>query len=215
MVRMRENNGQPFKTYERGFPVGFTAEVNGKPEFFLHNHLRFTVLFHRDSETDLARIVGFEVEPFSVKHTYETPWDAIKPRLDSCSPGRMKYVTHGLEPQAVKEGTEIVFTYDVLFKTSNIKWASRWDTYLLMMDDQIHWFSIINSAMIVLFLSAMVAMIMLRTLHRDISRYNELDSLEDAQDETGWKVSGATLRPCPTRQPIPPPRLSTSASLSR
>ena len=107
MVRMRENNGPPFKTYERGFPVGFTAEVNGKPEFFLHNHLRFTVLFHRDSETDLARIVGFEVEPFSVKHTYETPWDAIKPRLDSCSPGRMKYVTHGLEPQAVKEGAEV------------------------------------------------------------------------------------------------------------
>ena len=71
--------------------------------YFLHNHLRFTVLFHRDSETDLARIVGFEVEPFSVKHTYETPWDAIKPKLDTCSPGRMKYVTHGLEPQAVKE----------------------------------------------------------------------------------------------------------------
>ena len=196
MVRMRENNGQPFKTYERGFPVGFTAEVNGKSEYFLHNHLRFTVLFHRDSETDLARIVGFEVEPFSVKHTYETPWDAIKPKLDTCSPGRMKYVTHGLEPQAVKEGAEVVFTYDVLFKTSNIKWASRWDTYLLMMDDQIHWFSIINSLMIVLFLSGMVAMIMLRTLHRDISKYNQLETQEEAQEETGWKlVHGDVFRP--------------------
>lgn len=36
---------------------------------------------------------------------------------------------------------------------SEIRWASRWDTYLVMMDDQIHWFSIINSLMIVLFLS--------------------------------------------------------------
>ena len=36
---------------------------------------------------------------------------------------------------------------------SEIRWASRWDTYLMMMDDQIHWFSIINSLMIVLFLS--------------------------------------------------------------
>lgn len=55
---------------------------------------------------------------------------------------------------------------------SEIRWASRWDTYLRMTDDQIHWFSIVNSVMIVLFLSGMVAMIMLRTLHRDIVKYN-------------------------------------------
>ena len=42
----------------------------------LNNHLRFTILYHRDLETDLARIVGFEVEPFSVKHSYEGTWDA-------------------------------------------------------------------------------------------------------------------------------------------
>ena len=28
---------------------------------FLHNHLRFTILYHGDVETGLARIVGFEV----------------------------------------------------------------------------------------------------------------------------------------------------------
>jgi hypothetical protein len=38
-----------------------------------------------------------------------------------------------------------------------------------MTDDQIHWSSIINSLMIVLFLTGMVAMIMMRTLRRDIS----------------------------------------------
>ena len=69
-----------------------------------------------------------------------------------------------------------------------MKWASRWDTYLMMMDDQIHWFSIINSVMIVLFLSGMVAMIMLRTLARDITKYNQLESSDDAQEETGWKL---------------------------
>jgi uncharacterized membrane protein YdbT with pleckstrin-like domain len=71
---------------------------------------------------------------------------------------------------------------------SDIRWASRWDTYLMMMDDQIHWFSIINSVMIVLFLSGMVAMIMLRTLHRDITKYNQLEANEEAQEETGWKL---------------------------
>ena len=77
---------------------------------------------------------------------------------------------------------------------SEIRWASRWDTYLMMMDDQqIHWFSIINSLMIVLFLSGMVAMIMMRTLHRDISKYNQLETAEEAQEETGWKL---VRRPC-------------------
>ena len=79
---------------------------------------------------------------------------------------------------------------------SEIKWASRWDTYLLMNDDQIHWFSIINSLMIVLFLSGMVAMIMLRTLYKDISNYNQLDTQDEAQEETGWKLlHGDVFRP--------------------
>jgi hypothetical protein len=38
---------------------------------FLHNHLRFTILYNRDAATDLSRIVGFEVEAFSVKHGHE------------------------------------------------------------------------------------------------------------------------------------------------
>lgn len=37
--------------------------------------------------------------------------------------------------------------------------------------------SIMNSLVIVLFLSGMVAMIMLRTLHKDIARYNQMDSV--------------------------------------
>lgn len=31
---------------------------------------------------------------------------------------------------------------------------------------------------------------MLRTLHRDISKYNQLETAEEAQEETGWKVGG-------------------------
>lgn len=35
-----------------------------------------------------------------------------------------------------------------------------------------------NSLVIVLFLSGMVAMIMLRTLHKDIARYNQVDQVK-------------------------------------
>ncbi|KAI2668450.1 Transmembrane 9 superfamily member 2 [Labeo rohita] len=56
--------------------------------------------------------------------------------------------------------------------------------------------NIMNSLVIVLFLSGMVAMIMLRTLHKDIARYNQMDSVEDAQEEFGWKlVHGDVFRP--------------------
>ena len=40
-----------------------------------------------------------------------------------------------------------------LGQESQIKWASRWDTYLTMSDVQIHWFSIVNSVVVVFFLS--------------------------------------------------------------
>merc|ERR1719428_1478901 len=83
---------------------------------------------------------------------------------------------------------EIVFTYDVVWLYSHVRWASRWDNYLKMSGGQIHWFSILNSLMIVLFLSGMVAMILLWTLHRDISKYNEMATAEEAAEETGWKL---------------------------
>eukprot|EP00270_Netrium_digitus_P001486 TRINITY_DN1161_c0_g1_i1.p1 TRINITY_DN1161_c0_g1~~TRINITY_DN1161_c0_g1_i1.p1 ORF type:complete len:658 (+),score=199.18 TRINITY_DN1161_c0_g1_i1:265-1974(+) len=198
MVRYDEENGLKMKRYERGYPVGFKAREteNGEDKFFIHNHLRFNVLFHKDPSTNLARVVGFEVEPFSKKHVYEGPFDPLKLHLTTCNPGSMQAVTNSDNPQIVEENEEVIFTYDVVFTASEVKWASRWDTYLLMTDDQIHWFSIINSLMIVLFLSGMVAMIMMRTLHRDISKYNQLETQEEAQEETGWKlVHGDVFRP--------------------
>lgn len=82
---------------------------------FLNNHLRFTILYHRDVETDLSRIVGFEVEPFSVKHRYDGKFNDDVPGLKSCNPGSMSFVSEKDPPQPVKEGEEVIFTYDVQF----------------------------------------------------------------------------------------------------
>ena len=46
---------------------------------------------------------------------------------------------NGSSPLAMDSAGEVVFTYDVKWEYSAIKWASRWDTYLLMGDEQIHW----------------------------------------------------------------------------
>ncbi|TYH35965.1 hypothetical protein ES332_D13G231600v1 [Gossypium tomentosum] len=196
VVPIRRPDVENAVVYQHGFHVGLKGKYAGSKEekHFINNHLAFTVKFHKDPLTETARIVGFEVKPFSVKHEYEGEWNT-KTRLTTCDPHAKRAVTSSESPQEVEE-KEIIFTYDVEFQESDIKWASRWDTYLLMADDQIHWFSIVNSLMIVLFLSAMVAMIMLRTLYRDISKYNQLETQEEAQEETGWKlVHGDVFRP--------------------
>lgn len=71
--------------------------------------------------------------------------------------------------------TEVQFTYEVNWEASDIRWASRWDTYLAMSDVQIHWFSIINSVVVVFFLAGILTMIIVRTLRRDIAKYNKID----------------------------------------
>jgi transmembrane 9 superfamily protein 2/4 len=48
--------------------------------------------------------------------------------------------------------------------------------------------------MIVLFLTGAIATIMIRTLRKDIAGYNEMQTLEEAQEETGWKLLGPRRR---------------------
>ncbi len=102
-------------------------------------------------------------------------------------------------PQQVvsKDGpTSLYFTYSVHWEQSPVRWASRWDIYLTMSDVQIHWFSIINSVVVVFFLSGIITMIIIRTLRRDIARYNTDEDLEESIEETGWKlVHGDVFRP--------------------
>jgi len=81
----------------------------------------FIVMFHKDLESDSARIVGFEVIPNSVKHEYEQPWDNEKPHLTSCDPNTKRTVSNSETPQEVVEDKEIIFTYDVTFRESPVK----------------------------------------------------------------------------------------------
>ena len=146
---------------------------------------------------------------------------------------------------SMKQGADVTWTYDVEWTQSNIQWASRWDIYLSMgnrFSDEIHWFAIINSLIIavfltvsllsaasvcplrltacnnprllsawlivccaVLWLQGLVAMILIRALHRDLSRYNRVATDEEKaedKEETGWKlVHGDVFRP-PTKAPL-------------
>uniref|UniRef100_A0A8C1HND3 Transmembrane 9 superfamily member n=1 Tax=Cyprinus carpio carpio TaxID=630221 RepID=A0A8C1HND3_CYPCA len=178
-----------------GFPIGcyvtdtgrakdacvVNADFNDKDTFYIFNHVDITIFYHVvENEAAGARLVAAKLEPKSYKHTnWEKP-DCTGPpmSLGNKFSGEIK----------------IPYTYSVKFvEDKTIRWASRWD-YILesMPHTNIQWFSIMNSLVIVLFLSGMVAMIMLRTLHKDIARYNQMDSVE----EFGWKlVHGDVFRP--------------------
>lgn len=54
----------------RGYPVGFIATTpkSSKPQHYLFNHVRIIVRYNEiPEEFEGARIVGFEVIPFSIK----------------------------------------------------------------------------------------------------------------------------------------------------
>lgn len=183
-----------------GFPIGcfvtadgrvkdacvMSADFNKKNTYYLFNHVDITIMYHsgKDENWPGARLVAARLEPKSYKHTEKNDLTCDGPPMEI--------------PAMFSEKLDLIYTYSVKFvENNNIKWASRWD-YILesMPHTNIQWFSIMNSLVIVLFLSGMVAMILLRTLHKDIARYNQMDSSEDAQEEFGWKlVHGDVFRP--------------------
>lgn len=200
-----------------GYPVG----VKVKDSYYVFNHLKFKVLVHKYEETNVARVmgtgeaaeviptlgkvsdvpgymvVGFEVIPCST--TFNA--DSVKklkmyekyPSPIKCDPTSVSV--------PVKEGKPIVFTYDVEFEESDIKWPSRWDAYLKMEGSKVHWFSILNSLMVITFLAGIVLVIFLRTVRRDLTRYEELDKEAQAQmneELSGWKLVVGDVFRAPT-----------------
>ncbi|XP_068965508.1 transmembrane 9 superfamily member 4 [Bombus flavifrons] len=162
-------------------------------QYYINNYLKLKLSYHRYGENEF-RVVGFEVEARSVDVSQ------LKFDRNTC----IVPTNPQANPQFVNpKGTKLLFLYSVEWRQSDVSWASRWDIYLGMSDVEIHWFSIINSLIVVIFLSGILTMIMVRTLRRDIARYNagESDSLaglDEAIEETGWKlVHGDVFRPPP------------------
>lgn len=181
-TRFELSENQP--QYEHGYRLGFVEK--GSP--YINNHLKLILRYHTQPGENY-RVVGFEVETQSIDYS------SIK---FNGKDGKVCSFTESHKKQAVNVNgpTKLLFTYEVIWKESKIRWASRWDIYLAMSDVQIHWFSTINSVVVVFFLSGILTMIIVRTLRRDIARYNKDEEMEDTMEETGWKlVHGDVFRP--------------------
>ena len=190
--------------YARGIPVGGIEDDTG--DYYIFNHHQFTIMYHEEESYEGARIVGVEVHPMSIRQTGK-----ISAECDSENDGGMNEDQPHMTitgSQAPKGGEmKITFSYDVYWVPSDIAWASRWDIYLSMghmYSDTIHWYSILNSVIIAIFLTGLVAMILVRALRLDIQRYNRVITEEEKAEEAeekGWKlVHGDVFRP-PARAP--------------
>lgn len=81
----------------------------------------------------------------------------------------------------VKEGVKLNFVTHFKWEATTKEFHSRFDKYLdqPFFKHHIHWFSIFNSFMMVLFLMGLVALILVRTLRKDYARYGLAAGLDD------------------------------------
>jgi transmembrane 9 superfamily member 2/4 len=208
------SHGEMKKRYAGGFPIGFTETETKMP--YIYNHVNIHIDYH--TKDGGYRVVAFAVEPLSVKHQFEGDyqWDGLSTegmnkQLRTCPNQNVHLQRQDIqESQAVKPGETIIFTYGVVWEESEVEWSSRWDVYLSedhLVPAQVHWYSITNSILVVLFLSLLVISILVRNLHRDIAAYNALATLADDEkdedvDETGWKLVHADVFRPPQNYPM-------------
>ncbi|KAI8052467.1 putative endosomal integral membrane protein [Syncephalis plumigaleata] len=190
-IKVDRQTGESF--YSVGFDLGQVrsdlvannTESSIPPPVTLHNHYNIRVQYHTKDNINY-RIVGVVVSPYSkntvLKQDGTSQCNTTEPLV--------------LDEQHGNSG--IVYTYDVSWEASDIPWGTRWDSYLHVFDPSIHWFSLTISAVVVIFLTGMVAMILLKALHKDIARYNVDEEQDDIREDFGWKlVHGDVFRSPP------------------
>ena len=117
------------------------------------NHLELTVDTHT-TDSGSIRIVGFEVEAFSVN------WGA-----NACLQSKER-----LGPQIYDKDALVSYTYQIKFKKSDLLWAHRFDHYMKLGNDRIHHLQFLVSCLIAFMFSFCVYKILQRTLNKDLDR---------------------------------------------
>jgi len=180
--------------YSPGFLMGQDDEADN---IMFNNHYEIWVEYHAvNKDPNQLRVVGVVVQPSSKKYDGEA----------DCGDNHGPIILG-------EEGTpqEVKFSYSVYWRKSPTAWATRWDKYLHVFDPKIHWFWLVDTAIIVVILVLTVMSILVRTLKRDIARYNRLDQInlddlsgtsaleeDGVQEDSGWKlVHGDVFRAPP------------------
>lgn len=182
--------------YSSGFLLG---QDDDNDNILFNNHYEIIVEYHEvNKDPNQLRVVGVVVQPYS--NQYGSKVD--------CNVDSQPIVFGGQDGKS----QDIQFSYSVYWRKSDTAWATRWDKYLHVFDPKIHWFWLIDTAIIVVILVLTVMSILVRALKKDIARYNRLDqldlddlgsngALEDGgvQEDSGWKLVHGDVFRSPSR----------------
>jgi transmembrane 9 superfamily protein 3 len=105
-------------------------------------------------------------------------------------------------PVPIDPGSKLQFTYSVQWVQSSKQFESRFNRYLEydFFEHKIHWFSVFNSFMMVIFLCGLVALILIRTVRNDFARYAkdediDVEGIQVIGEDSGWKqIHGDVFR---------------------
>ncbi|KAH7561235.1 hypothetical protein ACOSQ2_016349 [Xanthoceras sorbifolium] len=113
------------------------------------------------------------------------------------------------DPNHVVDITEDVeinvqFTYSVLWNVTSVQFGTRMDKYsrasALAVRRQIHWFSVINSIVIIVLLMGLLILLFMRRLMNDLRKCSIGDEEEDK--EVGWKFLHGDVFRCPQKMTL-------------
>ncbi len=169
-----------------------------RSKHYLYTHLHFTIGFNGD------RVVTANVSASPAYRQDITGPDAEDVNLGE-SKGRLGTGGAGGAggDKARPDRLRVTFSYSVSWVPSSVPYDDRMDVYsasnFLPATLEIHWLSIINSLVLVMLLTAFLAIILMRVIKNDFTRYMRADEDEEAgEEETGWKlIHGDVFRPPP------------------
>jgi transmembrane 9 superfamily protein 2/4 len=202
------------KYYASGFKMGYedVSPTNGRPRYFINNHVTLVIRYHaapgRDGQQGKKVIVGFEVYAKSIEASNRDS-DGLPPDVHDVRNGMELTMAHkanttlprdldlSYQPEEFDEGDEdatltIPYTYSVYFREDEkLEWGNRWDLYFINQEEssKIHWLAIVNSLVIFAALSAVVAVILARTVRGDIKGYVDA-GMEEGKLRIGKRSKG-------------------------
>ncbi|PON52598.1 Nonaspanin [Trema orientale] len=141
-----------------------------RPKYYLFTHLEFDAIYNDN------RIIG--IQAFS-------------------DPNHVLDITEDIE-------TDVEFTYSVNWNATSIKFENRMEKYskasLLPIRQKIHWFSFINSVVIIVLLMGFLTLLIMRRLKNDLRKCSNIDEEEDK--EVAWKYIHGDVFRCPPNLPL-------------
>ncbi|KYQ88887.1 hypothetical protein DLAC_10696 [Tieghemostelium lacteum] len=102
--------------------------------------------------------------------------------------------TEGIKVTELKNQTELMLelTYGATWRETQVPFSKRMSLYeeFFQKELEIHWLSVMNSFFLVILLTSFLAIILVKILKNDFSRYAKFDDEEesDYQEDYGWKL---------------------------